>query len=65
MPSSSKAQFRFMQMLAHNKKRAKKEGLSPEKAKEYVSKNVGEKSYENLPEKSNKFKKLKSKLKGK
>jgi len=35
MPATSKAQFRFMQAVAHGG--IKKPGLSPEKAAEYVS----------------------------
>lgn len=58
MPSSSKKQFRFMKMMEHNPEIAKEHGISPEKAKEYTEENVGKKSYKNLPEKSDRFKKL-------
>lgn len=44
MPATSKKQFRFMQALAHGAFKAP--GLSPAKAKEYVS---GQ-SYKALPE---------------
>lgn len=50
MPALSKAQLRFFQILAHNKKLAKQKGMTSGQAKEYVSKNIGEKSYSNLPE---------------
>lgn len=65
MPAKSKAQFRFMQMLAHNpeKMKDKPEGLSPEKAKEFVSENKGSKAYKKLPEKKERFSKLKSYMK--
>lgn len=63
MPAKSKKQFRFMQMMAHNKDRAKSEGIEPSVAKEYVSKNKGKKSYSNLPESKSKFKRLKKALK--
>ena len=36
MPAKSKAQYRFMQAVAHGN--IKKEGLSKEKAKEYIDK---------------------------
>lgn len=55
MPATSKAQFKFMQAVAH--KGIKKPGLSPSVAKEYVSANKGKMSYKNLPAKSG-FKKL-------
>lgn len=50
MPAKSKAQQRFMEMIAHNPEIAKEHGMSPERAKEYVSHNTGEMSYKNLPE---------------
>lgn len=37
MPTKSKAQFRFMQAVAHGSARAKPKGLSREEAREYVS----------------------------
>lgn len=45
MPAESKAQFRFMQAVAHGG--IKKSGLSPEQAAEYV----GGQSPKGLPEK--------------
>jgi hypothetical protein len=65
MPAVSKAQFRFMEMLAHNsaKMKMKPKGLTPAKAAEYVSHNVGEESYKNLPEKAERFSKLKKRMK--
>lgn len=59
MPAKSKAQFRFMEAIAHGG--FKKPGLSAEKAKEYVSHNKGNMSYKSLPE--TKFKRLKKKIK--
>ncbi len=56
MPSVSKAQFRFMEAVAHGG--IKKPGLSKKKAKEYVQ---GQ-NYSQLPER---FSTLKKKLKGK
>lgn len=51
MPASSKKQFRFMMAVAHNKKlKTKPTGLTPQKAKEYVSHNEGPMNYSNLPE---------------
>lgn len=58
MPATSKAQFRFMEAVAHGG--IKKPGLSEAKAKEYVS---GQ-NYKSLPEKV-RFKKLRKKLKDK
>lgn len=51
MPATSKAQFRFMQAVAHGG--VKKRGLSVSQAKEYVS---GQK-YKALPAKAKKGKK--------
>lgn len=51
MPAKSKAQFRFMQMLAHNKNKAKKADMTPEEAAEYASKNKGKNAFKRLPEK--------------
>lgn len=50
MPASSKSQFRFMKMLQHNpeKMKDKPKGLTPEKAKEFTSGNVGKKRYSKL-----------------
>jgi len=36
MPARSKAQFRFMQALAHNPKLAKEHGMKSSQAAEYV-----------------------------
>lgn len=52
MPAKSKAQFRFMQAVAHGG--LKKEGLSKKEAKEYVK---GQSS-KDLPEKYSKLKKM-------
>jgi hypothetical protein len=41
-----------MEMLAHNPEMARNKSLSPQKAKEFVSKNTGSMSYDKLPEKS-------------
>lgn len=49
MPAVSKAQHRFMRMVAAGI--LKRPGLSQEQAKEYISKNKGEKQYKKLPEK--------------
>ena len=38
MPAKSAKQFRFMQMMAHNKKKAHSIGPSPEVAKEFIKK---------------------------
>lgn len=37
MPAKSKAQYRFMQAAAHNPKFAKKAGIKPSVAAEFVS----------------------------
>ena len=47
MPATSKAQYRFMEAVAH--KGIKKKGLSPAKAKEFVA---GQ-SYKKLPSVAN------------
>ena len=47
MPAKSKAQFRYMQAVAHGTAKKGHEGLSREEAKEYVS---GQ-SQKGLPEK--------------
>ena len=57
MPAVSKAQFRFMEGVAHGS--IKKPGLSASKAKEYVS---GQ-SPKNLPEKTKWTDHLKKKVK--
>ena len=46
MPAKSKAQYRFMEAVAHGG--IKKPGLSPAKAKEFVGKDV---NYKKLPAK--------------
>lgn len=45
MPAKSAAQYRFMQMMAHNpeKKRGKGIGPSPEVAKEFIEKTPAKK----------------------
>lgn len=52
MPARSKAQFRFMKMLEHNpeKMKNKPKGLTPEKAKEFTSGNVGKNRFSKLTE---------------
>lgn len=52
MPAKSKAQFRFMEAVVHNKGKMKNppKGLSPAKAREFVQ-GIG---YKNLPEKAQK-----------
>ena len=37
MPAKSKAQFKLMQLAAHNPKAAKRIGISPAKAREFVA----------------------------
>jgi len=61
MPAKSKAQFRFMQMIAHNPEKAKKAapGLSSSEAQEYVDATP---SYKNLPEKKGKFSRIRKAL---
>lgn len=56
MPAKSKAQFRFMEAIAHGG--IKKPDLSPDKAKEFVQ---GQ-SYKALPDKVSKFSKIKKAL---
>ena len=51
-----------MEMMAHNPEEAKKKNIKSSVAKEYVSANKGKMSYSHLPEKVDKFKKLKNKL---
>jgi hypothetical protein len=51
MPATSKSQFRFLQMMAHNPEKAKKKGMTPAAAKEYTSHNKGSMAYKNLPTK--------------
>jgi len=51
MPAKSKAQFRFMKMMEHSPELAKLNGISSEKAKEFTSKNVGNKKFSKLKEK--------------
>jgi hypothetical protein len=41
MPSKSKKQHRFMQAAAHNPKFAKKAGIKPSVAKEFVAADAG------------------------
>ncbi len=49
IPAKSQAQQRFFEYLAHNPGAAKEHGMTAPAAKEYVSHNVGSKSYSNLP----------------
>lgn len=56
MPAKSKAQFRFMEAAAHGGLDNPPKGLTKAKASEYVS---GQKNYKSLPEKKNRFKRLK------
>ena len=51
MPAKSQAQFRLMKAAENNPKFAKKVGIKPSVAKEFTEKNVGKKSYEDLPAK--------------
>lgn len=53
MPAKSKAQYRFMEAIAH--KGIKKSGLSVAKAKKFVK----DQKYSELPEESKKFSKIK------
>lgn len=48
MPAKSKAQFKLMQAVIHNPSVAKKTGITPKVAKEFVS---ATKSVKNLPQK--------------
>lgn len=57
MPARSRAQFRYLQALAHGNIKGKS-GMSPEQAREYTSHNVGPKAYKNLPEKLPKLRKM-------
>lgn len=52
MPSKSKSQMRFMQMLAHDPELAKAKGIPLEVAKEYVAadKKVNAEGKRHLPE---------------
>lgn len=49
MPAVSKQQYRFMKAVEEGA--VKKKGLSPEKAKEFTSENVGKKSPSHLAKK--------------
>ena len=51
MPAKSQSQFRLMKAAENNPKFAKKVGIKPSVAKEFTEKNVGKKSYEDLPAK--------------
>lgn len=48
MPAKSRAQARFMYGVANGS--IKSSGMTPAQAKEYVSHNKGNMSYQNLPE---------------
>lgn len=56
MPAKSRSQARFMYGVANGS--IKGSGMSPEKAREYVSHNTGTKAYNNLPEKLPKIRKM-------
>ena len=54
MPAKSKAQYRFMQAIAHGwrpKGKKKKSTITKDQAKEFVQDNKGTKSYKKLPAK--------------
>ena len=51
MPATSKAMYRFMQMLAHNPQMAAKKGMSADQAAEFVGHNKGKMAYKDLPNK--------------
>ena len=69
MPAVSKKQFRFLQAAAHNPGFAKKAKIKPDVAEEFVSNNIGSKSYKDLPESADssepveRFGKLRKKIK--
>ena len=50
MPAKSKAQFRLMKAAENNPKFAKKVGIRPDVAAEFMQSNVKGKSYAKLPE---------------
>lgn len=58
MPSKSKSQMRFMQLLAHNPELAKAKGVPVEVAKEYVAadKKANAEGKRHLPEHVSKVK---------
>jgi hypothetical protein len=47
MPAKSKSQFRFLQNLIHNGSNASTNGLTPQKAQEFISSTP---NYNKLPE---------------
>jgi len=51
MPAKSKSQFRLMAMLANDPEMAKKKGMKPGVAAEFISHNTGKSKYAKLPEK--------------
>lgn len=55
MPAKSQQQFKFMAAAAHNPKFAKKVGIKPSVASEYIA---GQDNYKSLP-----FKKLRKAIK--
>lgn len=69
MPVKSKKAFRFMEAVQHNSDFANKVGVPQSVGEEMTKGNVGEKSYENLPEQKSswtdapRWKKLKERLK--
>lgn len=50
MPAASKSQFRLMKAAENNPKFAKKVGISPKVAAEFIQANKGKKAYSGLPE---------------
>lgn len=54
MPATSKSQFRLMKAAENNPKFAKKVGIKPEVAQEFIASNKGKKSYSGLPERMKK-----------
>lgn len=50
MPAKTKAQFRLMKAAENNPAFAKKVGIKPSVAKEFIESNVGKKGYGKLPD---------------
>ena len=61
MPATSKRQYRFMEAAAHNPAFAKKAGIKPKAAKEFVA---GQSNYAALPEHATLRSRAKRKLNG-
>jgi hypothetical protein len=57
IPAKSKAQFRYMQALAHGDIK-NNSGMTRAKAQEYVSHNQGPMAYHNLPDRTPKLRKM-------